>query len=169
MTFKNSELLCCSRVNYIICYINHVLGCASSLSRVWLFVTPWTVGRQAPLFVGIHQARILEWVAMPFSRGSSQPRTEPRSPALQVDSLLSEPPGKPPLTIPQVFSISLGGLCKNIFEGLIQRNTLLFCPFCHDEVVTFLSGEPSHPCSEGFIRSASLVLLTSSLGSGGPW
>ena len=39
----------------------------------------------------ILQARILEWVAVPFSRGSSQPR----SPELQVDSLLSEPPGKP--------------------------------------------------------------------------
>ena len=41
---------------------------------------------------GILQARILEWVAIHFSRGSSQPRIEPRSPALQADSLLSEPP-----------------------------------------------------------------------------
>ena len=29
---------------------------------------------------GILQARILEWVAVSFSRGSSQPRNEPRSP-----------------------------------------------------------------------------------------
>ena len=36
---------------------------------------------------GILQARILEWVAFPFSRGSSQPGIQPRSPALQVDSL----------------------------------------------------------------------------------
>ena len=36
--------------------------------------TPWTVARQAPLSVGILQARILEWVAMPSSRGSFQPR-----------------------------------------------------------------------------------------------
>ena len=35
---------------------------------------------------GILQARMLEWVAIPFSSGSSQPRTEPRSPTLQVDS-----------------------------------------------------------------------------------
>ena len=40
---------------------------------------------------GILQARILEWVTVRFSRGSSQPR----SPALQADSLPSEPPGKP--------------------------------------------------------------------------
>ena len=44
---------------------------------------------------GILQARILEWVAIPFSKGSSQPRIKPRSVALQVDSLPSEPPGKP--------------------------------------------------------------------------
>ena len=44
---------------------------------------------------GILQARILEWVAMPSSRGSSQPRIESRSLSLQVNSLLSEPPGKP--------------------------------------------------------------------------
>ena len=43
---------------------------------------------------GTLQARILEWVAFPFSRGSSQPRIELRSPALQADSLPAEPPGK---------------------------------------------------------------------------
>ena len=36
---------------------------------------------------GISQVRILEWVAISFSRGSSQPRIKPVSPALQVDSL----------------------------------------------------------------------------------
>ena len=40
----------------------------NALSHVWLFATPWTV------IHGILQARILEWVAFPFSRGSSQPR-----------------------------------------------------------------------------------------------
>ena len=44
---------------------------------------------------GILQARILEWVAFPFSRGSSSPGIEPRSPTLQVDSLPAEPQGKP--------------------------------------------------------------------------
>ena len=39
-------------------------------SHVWLFVTPWTVAHQAPLFTGILQARVLEWVAMPSCRGS---------------------------------------------------------------------------------------------------
>ena len=43
----------------------------------------------------ILQARILEWVAVPFSWGSSQPRDQPGSPALQADSLPAEPQGKP--------------------------------------------------------------------------
>ena len=45
---------------------------------------------------GILQARILEWVAIPFSRGSSDLRMEPRSVALQADFFFTvEPPGKP--------------------------------------------------------------------------
>ena len=46
---------------------------------------------------GILQARIMEWIAFPFSRGSSPPRDRPRSPALQGDSLPAEPEprGKP--------------------------------------------------------------------------
>ena len=45
----------------------------SHFSCVCLFGTPGTVAPlQAPLSMGILQARILEWVAMPFSRRSSQ-------------------------------------------------------------------------------------------------
>ena len=45
----------------------------SRFSRVPLFATSWTVARHAPLS-GILQAGILQWVAMPSPRGSSQPR-----------------------------------------------------------------------------------------------
>ena len=48
--------------------------CAWSLSRVQLFATPCTIAHQAPLSMGILQARILKWVAMSSSRTSSQPR-----------------------------------------------------------------------------------------------
>ena len=41
-----------------------------------LFATPWTIAHQALLSMGILQARILEWVAMPSSRGSSQPKDQ---------------------------------------------------------------------------------------------
>ena len=43
-------------------------------SRVWLFAALWTVACRAPLSMGFSQARTLEQVAMPSSRGSSQPR-----------------------------------------------------------------------------------------------
>ena len=45
-----------------------------SLSHVRLFVTPWTMASQAPLSMGLFQARIFKWVAMPTFRWSSQPR-----------------------------------------------------------------------------------------------
>ena len=48
-----------------------VLSC---FSHVQLLAPPWIVARQAPVSMGILQASILEWVAISFSRGSSQPR-----------------------------------------------------------------------------------------------
>ena len=44
---------------------------------------------------GSLQARILEWVAISFPRGSSRPRNQTRVSALQANTLTSEPPGKP--------------------------------------------------------------------------
>ena len=74
----------------------------SHFSSVRLFVTPWSVAAsplpQAPLSMGILQVRIQKYVAVPSSRGSPQPREEPRSPTLQADSFPSEPPGKPMCT-----------------------------------------------------------------------
>ena len=43
---------------------------------------------------GISQTRILEGIVISFSRGLPNPGVEPRSPALQADSLWTEPPGK---------------------------------------------------------------------------
>ena len=45
---------------------------------------------------GILQARILEWVAISFSRDLPDPGMEPRSPALQADALTSEPTKEAP-------------------------------------------------------------------------
>ena len=44
---------------------------------------------------GILQVRILEWVAISSPGDLPEPGFEFRSPALQADSLLSEPPGMP--------------------------------------------------------------------------
>jgi len=71
---------------------------------------------------GILQARILERVAFPFSRGSSNPGTKPRSPALQTDSLPAEPQGKPKNT--GVGSLSL---LQRIFQTQESNWGLLHC------------------------------------------
>ena len=59
-----------------VCGHQFMLVCVWSLSRVWFFVTPWTVPGSS--VHGISQARILEWVDMPSSRGSSWPRDRTR-------------------------------------------------------------------------------------------
>ena len=66
--------------------------CAWSLSHIQLFANPWTIACQASPSMGIFQARILVWVAMPSSPGDfPNPGIKRRSPALQADSLPSEP------------------------------------------------------------------------------
>ena len=52
----------------------YVCVCCAMLSHTRLFATPGTAACQAPLSMGTLRARVLGWVAMPSSRGSSQPR-----------------------------------------------------------------------------------------------
>ena len=64
----------------------------SIISRVRYFVTPWTVAHQAPLSMGFSRQEY--WSRLPCP----PPGTEPVSlvsPALQVNSLPTEPSGKP--------------------------------------------------------------------------
>ena len=102
------------------CLASSVLCCARSLSHVQLLATPWTTARQAPLSTGI-QAGILERVAMLFP-DLPNPGIELRSPALQADSLPSEPPGKPKNT--GVGSLSL---LQGIFLTQESNRGLLHC------------------------------------------
>ena len=64
-----------------------------------------------PLSMGILQARILQWVAMPFPGDRPNSGVKPRPPTLQADSLPSEPPGKPK-------NIGVGSLC--LLQGIFQ-------------------------------------------------
>ena len=63
-----------------------------SLSHVQLFATQWTVAYQTPLSVEF--SRQEEWSGLPFPSPGElpDPGFEPGFPALQADSLLSEPP-----------------------------------------------------------------------------
>ena len=69
------------------------------------FLDPMSCSLPGSSVHGILQTRILEWAAIPFSRGSSQSRMEPRSPTLQAESLPSDPPGKPMTPLRPVFNI----------------------------------------------------------------
>ena len=86
-----AESLCCSpkTITVLIGYV-YVLVAQSCLT----FCDPMNCNPPGSSVHGVLQARILEWVAIPFSRGSSHHRG-PNHPALQADSLPSEPPGKP--------------------------------------------------------------------------
>ena len=88
----SNHLILCLNLN--MCELN--IGTNNHFSHVQLFATPWTVVCQGPFVHGILQARILEWVAMPSSRDHPYlgiiPMS-PASPALQMNSLPTEPPG----------------------------------------------------------------------------
>ena len=65
-----------------------------SLSRVWLFATPWTVVCQVPSSMGFSRQEY--WSGLPFPSPGDLPNPgiEPGSHTLWADTLLSEPPGK---------------------------------------------------------------------------
>ena len=76
---------------------------------------------------GILQTRILEWVAFPFSWGSSQPRDQTQICHIVGGSLLAEPPEKPKNT--EVGSPSLLQwlfLTKELNRGLLQCKQILY-------------------------------------------
>ena len=58
-------------------------------------MTPCTVAYQAPLSMKFSRQEYQSELPFPSPGDLPHPGIEPRSPALQADSLLSEPPGKP--------------------------------------------------------------------------
>ena len=68
------NLISCSAFPCSLCLSHTGLLESESVGRSIIsdsFETPWTVAHQAPLSMEFSQARILEWVAISFSRGSS--------------------------------------------------------------------------------------------------
>ena len=66
-----------------------------SLSRIRLFMTPWTAARQAPPSMGFSRQEYWSGVPFPSPGDLPDPGIEFRSPALWADSLPSEPPENP--------------------------------------------------------------------------
>ena len=106
---------------------------------------------------GILQPRTLEWVAFPFSRGSSQPRIEPRSPTLHADSSPAEPQGKPRHT-----GVGSLPLLQGIFptqesnQGLLHCRRIFYPLSCQGSPckLTFIGPSPSSPSIIGGHQSA---------------
>ena len=65
-----------------------------SLSPVQPFVTLWTVAYQAPPSMGFFRQEYQSGVLFPSPGDLPSPGVKPGSPALQADTLTSEPPGK---------------------------------------------------------------------------
>ena len=97
---------------------------------------------------GVLQARILEWVAFPSRGDVLNPEIEPRSPALQVDSLPAETPGKPKntgvgcLSLPQWIFPTQGSNW-----GLLHRRWILYQLSYQGSLITIWIGfaKPQFP------------------------
>ena len=96
--------------------------CAQLLSPVRLFATLWTAARQAPVSMGFSRREHWSGLPCPPPGDLPNPGIEPRSPALQVDSLLSEPTAKPKNT--GMCSLSL---LQGIFPTQESNWGLLHC------------------------------------------
>ena len=75
----------------------HKFLCCAVLSRLvvsWLFATPWTVTARLLCPWGFSRQEYWSGLPCPPSGDLPSPGIEPRCPAVQADSLLSEPPGK---------------------------------------------------------------------------
>ena len=104
-----------------------VLCCAKSLQSCLTLFNPVECSPPGSSVHGILQARVLEWVAMPSSRDFPNQGIEPRSPALQADSLPSEPPGKPKNTGAGIFSLLQGILpTQELNWGLLHCRWILY-------------------------------------------
>ena len=84
----------------VLCVCVCVCLCVCSLSGTWLFTTPWTVARQAPLSLGFPRQEY--WSGLPFPSPGDLPNSgiKPASPALAGNSSPLGPPGKPVMLLP---------------------------------------------------------------------
>ena len=78
-------------------------------------VSLWTVARQATLSIGFYRQEYWSELPFPFPGDLPYPGIEPESPALQADSLLSEPPGR---------ASQRAGVVVGVGEGASEKTAL---------------------------------------------
>ena len=94
------------------------------LSPVWLFVTPWTVAHQAPQSMGFSRQEYRSGLPFPSPGDLPNPGIKPGSPALQADTLPSEPPGK---SIAELRELLIYCGYQFFIRYVIYKHFLLLC------------------------------------------
>ena len=131
------------------------------LSRSVTFdsVTPWTVAHQVPLSVGFSRQEYWSGLLCPPPGDLPNPGIGPKSPALQVDSLPSEPPGKPKNTGVGSLSLLQGNfLTQELNWGLLKCRWILYqlSPLAAQFCPTLCSPRdysPPGPCVHGILQA----------------
>ena len=102
------------------------------LSHVRLFATPWTVAYQTPPSMGFSRQKYWSELPFPSPEDLPNPGIEPGSPALQTDTLPSEPPGKPFSSVPIQMLGKMTNICshRKLKDAILDRElkvTLMMC------------------------------------------
>ena len=123
---------------------------SSVLSCVWLFVTPWTVAYQAPLSMIFPRGRILKWVAISFSRGSSWPRDWTLVSCISCI-------GRQVLYHCTIFAGAQSSRCSLFLKGFFTSSVFIFLPFTLPPLVCwvqlFILYWDMHACSVASVMS----------------
>ena len=107
-------------------YTVNILWKWKLLSCVWLFATPWTVAHQAPLSMELSRQEHWSGWPVPPPRDLPSPGIKLRSPALQADSLLFEPPEKVNISFLHNSTISFLGIYSREIKVHVHRNLYTF-------------------------------------------
>ena len=97
-------------------YHKKVLCECCHFSRVQVFVTPWTIARQAPLSSRLSRQEYWSWFPILPLGDLFKPGIKPASPALQADSLPLSHRGRP-----YIFSITYKSTIQTGLEGVCSR------------------------------------------------
>ena len=117
------EWLNWTELNWCICVCMYLLLCHIR------FCNPMDYSMPGSSVDGILQKRILEWVAIPFSRDLPNPGIEPGTPTLRVDSFLSEPPGKPYVyIIIKLYTLNIYDYICQSFLNKFEMNKCFLAP-----------------------------------------
>ena len=83
------------RMNTCICMTDSLHCSPESITTLLMSYTPWTVAHQTSLSMGFSRQEYWSGLSFPSPGDLPDAGIEPKSPALQADALVSEPPGKP--------------------------------------------------------------------------